>query len=771
MLSRSFPMVVFALHEQIAFAPADGRGGGGTPPQDPRLDPRVRQAMAQQARAQQLEAQRAQAQSMQVQRTQTMQPGQLNPGDRIGGYSGPGKPRRSGGFSIFKLLGYVVMILVVLIGAGVAYLIVAPPTGLIREQMISQVKAQTGRTLQIAGQPQISFWPSIGLSMDGVALGPPPGMSAPDTVRVENLTVTLKLLPLLSREVEVDRLILTRPVFDLRKTANGQTSWTFAKAAAVQRPVRYARALQLAQAGAGDLPPEAREFLANATPRQSSSGGGTSALKNLTLADARIVDGVLNYTDETTGTAEVVEKINVNLGLEQIDSPLRIDGTADWKRETIALDGQLTSLEQVLGKKPAQLRLTMASEKLSGGFNGRVTVADRLSALGAVSADSRSLRQLAGWLGATLPSSAGYGPMNLKGRMQVDGPRIKVSQLTANLDDMTATGDVVVETSGARPAVTADLSLTRLNLNNYLPADGGTQTGPGGSRVKGATFQNGWSAQPVDLGGLMAVDANTKITVGPVTFKKLKADRMRINAALKDGSLNAQLSEMALYGGSGQGTLRVTAAQLAGGRAAGGRIGANFNFNRISARPLLRDALDFDRIDGRGQLQLVLNTQGESEAQWINALTGSSRFVFNDGAIAGVNFAKYLRAISTGQIANLATAGDEKTDFSELSATLDIRNGVASNSDLKLLSPLLRVTGDGRLSLPTRQIDYTVRPRLVSSIEGQGARGSRGGLEVPIRVTGPVDRPRYTPDLSGILKDPGRALDTVREIGKQFKGK
>ena len=37
-------------------------------------------------------------------------------------------------------------------------------------------------------------------------------------------------------------------------------------------------------------------------------------------------------------------------------------------------------------------------------------------------------------------------------------------------------------------------------------------------------------------------------------------------------------------------------------------------------------------------------------------------------------------------------------------------------------------------------------------------------------IHGPFDNLSYTPDLQGIFKDPNKAADTVRELGRKFGG-
>src|SRR5690606_20569344 len=113
----------------------------------------------------------------------------------------------------------------------------------------------------------------------------------------------------------------------------------------------------------------------------------------------------------------------------------------------------------------------------------------------------------------------------------------------------------------------------------------------------------------------------------------------------------------------------------------------------------------------------------------------------------------------------------EKTDFSDFSATFTITKGVAESSDMRMASPLMRLTGAGRIMLPPRQMDLTVRPKLVADLTGQGGHTALDGIEIPVRIHGPFANPSYTPDLGEVLKDPGKAAETVKKIGQHFKGK
>jgi AsmA protein len=59
----------------------------------------------------------------------------------------------------------------------------------------------------------------------------------------------------------------------------------------------------------------------------------------------------------------------------------------------------------------------------------------------------------------------------------------------------------------------------------------------------------------------------------------------------------------------------------------------------------------------------------------------------------------------------------------------------------------------------------------VHSLQGQQGAQGLNGLEIPVRIAGSWDKPKIEPDLKGVLSDPNKAIETVKEIGKQFKGK
>ena len=93
--------------------------------------------------------------------------------------------------------------------------------------------------------------------------------------------------------------------------------------------------------------------------------------------------------------------------------------------------------------------------------------------------------------------------------------------------------------------------------------------------------------------------------------------------------------------------------------------------------------------------------------------------------------------------------GAERTDFTELGASFAIKDGVAHNDDLSAKSPLLRLAGSGNVDIGGGSIDYLAKPSLVRSSAGQGGKEAAElrGVTVPVKITGPLEAPRFRVDL------------------------
>src|SRR5262245_30055722 len=111
--------------------------------------------------------------------------------------------------------------------AAATFLVISAPVDLVRQRISDHVKARTGRDLTIAGSTSFSLLPTFSVHIGAVTLSPPPEMSGGPVLHIDSIEARVPFLPLLMRDVQLERLVLRRPEFELRVDAQGRRSWDF----------------------------------------------------------------------------------------------------------------------------------------------------------------------------------------------------------------------------------------------------------------------------------------------------------------------------------------------------------------------------------------------------------------------------------------------------------------------------------------------------------------------------------------------------------------
>lgn len=706
-----------------------------------------------------------------------------------GGRRRPPAPRSS----LWTGVLYVSLLILAVVGAGAGYLLLNPPSDLIRQTITEQVKARTGRDLVIAGPASFTFFPVLGISLKDVSLSGPPGMDGA-FLKAQALEASLDPMTLLQRQPKINAVTLKKPTLDLRVDRDGRKNWEFA---ALNAPTRLAE-LQMRGTRLDAAP------IAVAMADNGSTGDNAADVK---IENVTLQNGTFRFTDERSGKVSEVSEVNVSLRLPSLESPLVANGNLVWHDRRLDFDGKVDDVRGLVSEKPTHLAFNANNPLITASYDGGLVVKDGAFLDGQVNARSNSTRGLATWFGTQLPLVTGFGPMSIQGKLKTFGNVTVFSDAEFGLDGAAARGTIKVTTGGIRPYVEADLGVSALDLNKYLtsavtgtlateggsvsrdvtpapepapepeaaPAAPARQPTPAtpdqiekllqGSKVYGVEQRLGWSSEALNLTLLGVADGNARVSVDKLQFKNIAIGKSSVEVAVKNLVMQAKFNDVALYKGHGNGVLTVD------GSAGSANVGADFKLNGVSALPFLKDSANFGWISGNANVALQLTANGASQLQLIESLNGTAGFQFADGAIVGFNLPGAIRGLTQGNLGGFKTAPSEKTDFSALGAMFTIINGVAQNQDLQLISPMLRVTGSGTARMPERTVDYTIRPKLIAAVEGQQSGAEASGIEVPVHITGSWDKPSYRPDFKAVLSDKDKTVETIKEIGKKFKGK
>lgn len=333
-----------------------------------------------------------------------------------------------------------------------------------------------------------------------------------------------------------------------------------------------------------------------------------------------------------------------------------------------------------------------------------------------------------------------YRLSNLNMGVKADGERLTVSPFAVKLDESQIKGSFAISRF-AKPIYHFDVDIDKLDADRYIAKKEG-KTAAAETKPAADT--------PIDLSALKAINADGELRIGWLKLANVKSTNVRIKLKADDGVAQLAPFSANLYEGAMNGSLQVDARSTP-------QIALKQNMTGIAIGPLLVDAINNDMLSGKGTLSLDVKTSGATVGALKKSLGGTAGLNLVDGAVKGIDIAGTIRGYKDklSSLKGEATVeGDktQKTDFSEMAATFNIRNGVAHNDDLSMKAPLFRITGSGDIDIANETINYLAKPTIVKSLAGQGGAGldELSGVTIPVKLTGTFAKPKYALDFAGI---------------------
>ena len=372
----------------------------------------------------------------------------------------------------------------------------------------------------------------------------------------------------------------------------------------------------------------------------------------------------------------------------------------------------------------------------SGAFKGKVSV------------DAPSVDRLMQWLAQT--GSDGLQDFSFSGDVDANPARLSFGAAALSLNGVAGKGEGMVEL-GAPLKIRTSLQFAKLDfeaLTGGGQADAGRQSGSPAD-----------TDTPIDLSVLRDFDASIEIKADQIGYGKVFAGPMVTTLTIGEGKAHLSAPASPFYGGT------VAAEVTADGSQDLPSVSFNAAISGAEATALLRDAADFDRVEGIIATNVTVAGSGKTTRSLARSLNGNAALRISDGAIRGIDIAEVYNNLVGLLSKGFQQDESRKTPFTELGATFVIESGVAQTSDISLLGPLVRMEGAGKIDLAEETIDMRLNPRVVASLTGQGGDINAAGIGVPVIVEGALSAPRIYPDLSTLMKDPKGALEMLERFG------
>jgi AsmA protein len=344
-------------------------------------------------------------------------------------------------------------------------------------------------------------------------------------------------------------------------------------------------------------------------------------------------------------------------------------------------------------------------------------------------------------------------PLTGKAEVRLNGSVVMINGLTGTLGDGAFNGWASVDLA-SKPLLKLDLDFQRLDI--------AAARGP--SATQDAPSSATWSNAPLEVTGLNYVDAQIRVSAAELNIGEGHFAPVAIDATLTSGVLKCGITNLGAYGGQASGELGIDA---------GGATPAytlRVDLAGVRALPLLRSAAGFDKLDGKMQAKISVQSTGQSQRAIMSNLNGTAFATFQDGEIRGLNVAQMIRSLTANMLSGWQESREQTTDLTQLSASFRIEQGQATSGDLNLVGPLVKMTGAGTVDLGRKSLAFRVEPKLVMTTEGQGRTADPVGFGIPVVIDGPWAQPRIYPDMAGMLDNPDAAYAKLKEMGQGLFG-
>jgi len=582
-----------------------------------------------------------------------------------------------------------------------------------------KVAEATGRSFTLGDDIDLSVFPWVGVKLTDLHLGNPEGFNEKDMVSVKNFEVRLKVMPLLSKRIEIKTFVLDGPAIYLEKLTNGKANWQ----------------------GMGGKQGKKAGKKKEKTPSEQGL-----PIESLMVGNFSITNGSLIYVDQGANVKKQISDLNLNLENISLENPVGISFAPMIDGKPVSLEGTAGPIGKEPGKGTMAIDFAVkVLEELEITLKGNIV--DSLTSQAfdlEFTLSSFSPRKLMAALNQKFPVQTKdpkvLDAISLKTRLKGNPASVSLSQGELRLDD----SKILFSASAKeflKPNLKFDLTLDEIDLDRYLP--------PPPAKEKTPKAEGTMPSKKTDYGPLRKLVLDGKVKVGKLKAHGAIVEKVDVHILAKNGIVTIDPMDLNLYDGSVASKLVLNVQKNTP------QTKVTLDAKDIQVGPLMKDALQKELIEGTLKAKLEIAMTGETPDMIKQTLTGQGELLFNDGAIIGYDLAGMVRNIKGKFGVGEQVKEKPRTDFAELKIPFTAKNGLINTVGTSMTSPLVRVIAKGNINLVKELLDLRIEPKFVATLKGQGDSKQRSGLMVPVLITGTFTSPKIRPDLAGMVGGQG----------------
>lgn len=617
---------------------------------------------------------------------------------------------------------------------------------------ISQyVYAKTGQVLVINGNMHWSLFPWIGLKATDLTYYNAPTFTPKVFVSAKEMDIKVKLIPLVTGQIEIGNITLNDAVLNLIKDKSGRYNWQ--------------------TVGKQDK---------NNLARQEENHPNQMA--SMLIESLKIRNAKLNWLDQQKNSTTTLNGLNINSKHIQFGQPfplaLQFDLLDDQaKKLTIDLNSNIIIFPDMLHYSLRELKLSSSilnqDKPIDINVTGELTtdlheqhlladlyfevenikgkiklignqLAKNATFTGNISTRPFNLQHLLARAGKPIKTknSDTLKYVTLLSNFEINNSTVSLSQTHAKIDGSDILGNIRIQ---LKPKIAKfSLSLNSVNLNDYLPEEDEKTNKPDQpmSQNDNPTSTHN-SSSPWRLIG--------KIKIAKLTADKIKFENVLATIAMSNSVIRLAPLQANLYHGQLNGAAIINKQQ-----SNKTIVTIKQTITNLNVRDLLHEFSEADKLNGTANVMVDLNSAITANTNFLAGLNGSLQLDLTHGSIKGVDVIYQLSRAHAfiKRLPSPAITDTKQTEFASLTSHALVNDGVLNSKDISLSSQYLKVTGKGSASLVTKEINYRLnalaQPKLADENKHIGKEVT--AYQVPIKITGRLTKPSVNLDFIELAK-------------------
>jgi len=566
-----------------------------------------------------------------------------------------------------------------------------------------KASAPQGEEKPVAGQSANT--PAVAARADGASTGDAPARDASTMASIAHASASLRLWPLLWRQLQIDTLVLDEPDIVFARYKDGKVNWQFERREPSAKPWQFdVGELRIRQGWLGyldgtiDLAVRARLASIDNAPADSPYGLGFALTGRY---------GKANVTGEGRGGPVL------SLREQEVNYPLQFSARA----------GSVAATAEGILANPIKL----------SGMDFDVTL------------KAASMADLYPLTGLVLPNTPAFETRgHLTGSLEPEKAVWKYEDFRGKVGRSDLQGSLTYTSAKPRARLEGNMRSEQLRLADLVPVLGTSEAKAERAKATGGKIL---PDETFDIGRWNAMDLDIKFDGKHiVSSDKLPIDALSTHAVLKNGVLRLDPLRFDVAKGKFNTVVVLDSNKkpLAGeirGTVAGLKLSELFPKVELMEKSL-------GQMDGA----LALSAQGNSVAKLLGTSTGEFKLYVRNGTLSAQLLD--LAALNVGSIVVAKLFGDDKEVQLQCAvADFAVNKGVAYARVAKLATPEANVEATGTIDLGQELFDLNIKP--------ESLKWKFFSLRTPLYVRGPFSQPKVGPQVGPLALRAGAAVAAI----------